>query len=77
MKNEPNQKIELTPKQQNPYLARPEDFSISTAAQASRRSMPGHGQNGESRRELSRLLNDPRRPPHSGHGQELPQRKES
>jgi hypothetical protein len=52
--NEQDQKIELTPEQTNPYLARPEHFQIGVPAQAS--PTPGHGQRGDTKREESQLL---------------------
>jgi hypothetical protein len=52
--NEQDQKIELTPEQTNPYLARPEDFQIGAPAQTI--PTPGHGQRGESKREEAQLL---------------------
>ena len=54
MTNEQGQKIELTPEQTNPYLARPEHFEIGAPAQTS--PIPGHGQRGDSKREESQLL---------------------
>jgi hypothetical protein len=48
-----DQRIELTPEQQNSYLARPEDFTVSTT-QANQ--PPGHGQRGVNRREEMFLL---------------------
>jgi hypothetical protein len=51
---EQDQKIELTPEQQNPYLARPEHFQIGAPAQSS--PTPGHGQRGDSKREEAQLL---------------------
>jgi hypothetical protein len=52
--NEQDQKIELTPEQTNPYLARPEHFQIGAPAQTS--PTPGHGQRGDSKREEAKLL---------------------
>jgi hypothetical protein len=54
MTNEQDRKIELTPQQQNPYLARPEDFEIGAPAQTS--PTPGHGQRGLTTREELLLL---------------------
>jgi hypothetical protein len=51
-----DQKIELTENQQNPYLARPEDFTVTTPDQIARRSQPFHGQRGDSDREEATLL---------------------
>jgi hypothetical protein len=53
MPTEQDEKIELTPQQQNPYLARPEDFIVNTT-QANQ--PPGHGQRGANRREEMFLL---------------------
>lgn len=64
MHNRPNRRQELTQEQENPYLAKPEDFKVMTAAEAARMQTPGHRQNGDDRAELNKLLNDPRRPPH-------------
>jgi hypothetical protein len=49
MKNDKNQKIELTPQQSNPYLCRPEDWAVAS-------SIPGSGQRGDSQREFRQLL---------------------
>jgi hypothetical protein len=51
-----DQKIELTKNQQNPYLARPEDFDISEPDEIASRSTPFHGQCGDTKREGSQLL---------------------
>lgn len=61
MTNSNDQKIDLTPSQQNPYLARPEDFEVTTAKEAANQARPGHGQTGDSNREYAKLLNNPRR----------------
>jgi hypothetical protein len=53
MTNEQDEKIELTPEQQNPYLCRPEHFTVNTT-QANQ--PPGHGQRGANRREEMFLL---------------------
>jgi hypothetical protein len=52
--NDKDQKIELTPEQTNPYLARPEHFQIGAPAQTS--PTPGHGQRGDTKGEESQLL---------------------
>jgi hypothetical protein len=49
-----DQKIELTPEQTNPYLARPEHFNVGEPTQTS--PTPGHGQRGDSKREELFLL---------------------
>jgi hypothetical protein len=49
-----DQKIELTEKQQNPYLARPEDFAVSEPDDS--RPLPFHGQCGDTTKEYDRLL---------------------
>jgi hypothetical protein len=54
LSNEQDQKIELTPEQTNPYLARPEHFQIGAPTQTS--PTPGHGQRGSTRREELFLL---------------------
>ena len=51
-----NQKIELSRNQQNPYLARPEDFDIAEANEIASRAQPFHGQCGDSTREYNKLL---------------------
>jgi hypothetical protein len=51
-----DQKIELTENQQNPYLARPEDFEVVAPDNIARRTQPFHGQRGDSNREEARLL---------------------
>jgi hypothetical protein len=47
MNKEKDQLFEQTEAQRNPYLARPEDFEIMSAADAARRSLPGHSQSGD------------------------------
>jgi hypothetical protein len=66
-----DQKIEQTENQCDPYLARPEDFPVSTPDQIVQK-VPGHGQRGRTLREQNRLLNNSKRPHHSDHGQTLP-----
>jgi len=51
-----DQKIELTENQQNPYLARPEDFEVIAPDNIASRKQPFHGQRGDSNREEARLL---------------------
>jgi hypothetical protein len=51
-----DQVIQLTDSQQNPYLARPEDFKISEPDDIASRSVPFHGQCGDTTREYNRLL---------------------
>jgi hypothetical protein len=53
---EQDQKIELTRQQTNPYLARPEDFTISEPDEIASRPTPFHGQCGDTQREYKRLL---------------------
>jgi hypothetical protein len=53
MTDDKNQKIELTPEQTNPYLARPEDFEVSISQTS---PTPGHGQRGDTAKEEARLL---------------------
>lgn len=67
-----DEKIELTPEQQNPYLARPDQFQVTRADEAATKKVPGHGQLGNDMREYKKLLNDPRRAHHKDHGQDLP-----
>jgi hypothetical protein len=54
--NKNNEKIEQTAQQSNPYLARPEDFTISEPDEIDSRSTPFHGQCGDTQREYDRLL---------------------
>jgi hypothetical protein len=54
MTNQQDEKIELTPEQSNPYLCRPEHWTIGAPAQTS--PTPGHGQRGDSIKEETRLL---------------------
>ena len=61
MSNSPRNKeqdrlIQQTPSQGNPYLAKPEDFAITTAADGARLAVPGHGQCGDTSGEYGRLL---------------------
>jgi hypothetical protein len=61
MTNHDEEKIELSDNQQSPYQARPEDFTVMPASEAAKRSLPGHGQHGNTQREYAAILNDPRR----------------
>jgi hypothetical protein len=56
MTNQQDEKIELTPAQQNPYLARPEDFEVVSPDAIANRTQPFHGQRGDSDREEAKLL---------------------
>jgi len=51
-----NRRLELSPNQQNPYLARPEDFEVEKPNAPAGMSVPGHGQRGENEREEKQLL---------------------
>lgn len=53
---EQSRKIELTQNQQNPYLARPEDFVVSNPNAPAEMEVPAHGQRGDSKREEAKLL---------------------
>jgi hypothetical protein len=53
---EQDQKIELTPEQQNPYLARPEDFEVVAPDNIASRTQPFDGQRGDSDHEEAKLL---------------------
>lgn len=68
-------KIELTASQENPYLARPEDFEVMTPDIAATKVVPGHGQRGNNNREQNKLLREafskPGRSQWQGKGQEL------
>lgn len=66
---EQNRRIELTPNQQNAYLARPEDFEVSGPNAPAEMSVPGHGQRGTNEREEKQLLAE-RKP--TGKGVPLP-----
>lgn len=54
--NGKNQKIELTENQQNPGLARPEDFTVMHPDESATKHLPGHGQCGDTKREYNALL---------------------
>jgi hypothetical protein len=49
-----NEKVELSENQQNPGLARPEDFKVNPPD--ANESYPFHGQRGDSKRECAALL---------------------
>jgi hypothetical protein len=66
---EQNQKIELTPNQQNAYLCRPEDWEVEKPNAPAGIEVPGHGQRGENAREEKQLLAE-RKP--TGKGVPLP-----
>jgi hypothetical protein len=66
---EQSRKIELTPKQQNPYLARPEDFEVEKPNGPAEIGVPGHGQRGVNDQEERRLLAERKA---SGKGVPLP-----
>jgi hypothetical protein len=51
-----DQQIKLTKNQQNPYLARPEDFEVVAPDNIASRTQPFHGQRGDSDREEATLL---------------------
>ena len=50
--------ITLSPTQTNPYSALPSDFHITTAAEAARQALPGHGQRGTTVPEYRELLSE-------------------
>jgi hypothetical protein len=56
MKNQKNELATLSPQQQNPYSAVPEDFEVSRADEFSSAYVPGHGQCGASEKEYNQLL---------------------
>lgn len=62
-------KIELTPEQQNPGLAKPTDFEV-TETDDPLPPTPGHGQRGETAAEYKRLLKERR----GGESQPIPDR---
>jgi len=67
--SEQDKKIELTPNQQNPYAARPEDFEVASPNAPSAMEVPAHGQRGDNAREEDRLLAERRA---TGKGAPLP-----
>ena len=57
MKDEKNKTIELSESQQNPGLAKPEDFRVIESHDANYLgSLPFHGQCGDTEREYNSLL---------------------
>jgi hypothetical protein len=63
-----DERIELSEAQQNPYLARPEDFAVSGTG------VPAHGQHGvteHGKRKLLRQVDAHGKPPLTGAGQAL------
>jgi len=56
MNTQKNKKIELSPEQANPYLARPEDFPVLSGENAVKELTAFHGQHGDSLQEKSKLL---------------------
>lgn len=76
MEKEKDQKIQPTENQFNPYLCRPEDWTVMRADEAAQKKTPGHGQRGDGLREYNRLLkaSKPGRPDWQGKGEELTQR---
>jgi hypothetical protein len=59
-----NSKVNLSKQQEDPYLADPRDFEVSTGEQ-----IPDHGQCCDSVREYHRLLNEG----HAKHNAEMPE----
>ena len=59
--HEKDQLIHQSEAQHNPYLAKPEDFTIMSAADAAQKVLPGHGQRGENMRQYNRLLEERKR----------------
>jgi hypothetical protein len=66
---EQSRKIELTPEQGNPYLARPEDFEVEKTNGPASMETPSHGQRGDNAREEAKLLAERRA---TGKGVKLP-----
>ncbi len=57
MKNhEKDKRVEQTPEQRNPGLAKAQDFEVKTHADAAKMPTPGHGQHGENKVEYTALL---------------------
>ncbi len=56
MKNQKNELATLSPQQQNPYTAVPEDFTVTPADEFAASYVPGHGQCGVNEKEYGELL---------------------
>lgn len=50
-----NKLIALSPEQSNPYLARAEQFHVSSPSEAANQKTPGHGQHGKTAAEKRKL----------------------
>ena len=61
MTREKDKLVQQSEAQRNPYLARPEDFTIMSAADAAQKVLSGHGQRGENMRQYNRLLEERKR----------------
>ncbi len=71
---EQNRVIQQTEKQRNPYLCRPEDFKVTSAADAARATVPHHGQHGRNEQERALLFREQDadgKSPLTGRGQKL------
>jgi hypothetical protein len=55
---EQNKLFEQTEAQRNTRLAKPQDFVVTTASEGLSKSLPGHGQRGDSLAEHKRLLKE-------------------
>lgn len=53
---EQNQLIQQTEQQRNPGLAKPEDWTVTTASEAAKRQLPGDGHCGKDEAEYYKLL---------------------
>ena len=53
-----DQLIELSRQQTNPYEARGQDFPVTTAAEAAKQALPGHGERGDTFAEYHELLSE-------------------
>ena len=55
---EQNKVVELTESQTNPYRARGQDFTVTTASEAAKKLLEGGGQCGDTEAEYKRLLDE-------------------
>ncbi len=58
MSNDKDKLIEQSESQRSPRLARPEDFTITSASEAANQRLPGHGQCGDNLRQYNQLLKE-------------------
>lgn len=55
---EQNRVIEQSEAQRNPYIARGNDFTVTTASEGLSKTLPATGQRGDSEKEYARLLEE-------------------